>query len=151
MPDERRPPFSEAQIEGIAKAIGDTDGGLTGTELEFALRVSRIDDISPGMTKWKRLFNALVNCQAASGAGNKVLQFIKTALAPARFIGERDKLERILARVNQVLSFAGMEFGDDGKFHRVAASESQRRCLRLNDGQANSPMRSRPVLSTATF
>jgi len=43
--------------------LADTERGLSGTQSERLLQEIAIADTSPGMTKWKRLFNALAGAQ----------------------------------------------------------------------------------------
>jgi len=53
-------PFNSAQLEAIAKVLGDTETGLIGSEIGLMLANSQILDIHPSITKWKRLFNAFI-------------------------------------------------------------------------------------------
>jgi len=43
--------------------LADTERGLSGTQIERLLQEIEVADTSPGMTKWKRLFNALAGAQ----------------------------------------------------------------------------------------
>ena len=47
--------FTQSQLEAIAGALGDTDEGLTGSEIGHLLQVSTIPDPSPGMAKRHRI------------------------------------------------------------------------------------------------
>lgn len=38
--------------------MGDTDRGFKNSEIEHHLTQCRMDDPDPGLTKWKRLYNA---------------------------------------------------------------------------------------------
>ena len=60
---ERIPPFNSQQLTAICKVLGDTNKGLTGSEIAYLLRECRVADVSPDMMKWKRLFNAFVESQ----------------------------------------------------------------------------------------
>jgi hypothetical protein len=53
------PQLSENQLEAVCDVLGETSTGLTGTEIGNLLARCRIDDPSPGITKRKRLFEAL--------------------------------------------------------------------------------------------
>lgn len=64
--------FKEAEIDSIAKIIGDTNMGLTGSQIGHLLKSEGIKDVDPGLTKWKRLFNELVD--AAFGGANPILK-----------------------------------------------------------------------------
>ena len=124
MKKDTRRIFSSGEFERISKVLGDTTSGLTGTEIAQVLGQIGVPDVSPGMTKWRQLFSALVEWQNRNGSGNKLLEFIKHALEPARFIGDSQRYFGFLEEINGVLSFHGIEFRDDGKFHKTKKSES---------------------------
>ena len=54
------PPINSEILEMICKVIADTNKGLTGTEIAKKLGDTRIPDIDPMNTKWKRLYNCLL-------------------------------------------------------------------------------------------
>ncbi|MDV2353654.1 hypothetical protein [Vibrio cholerae] len=60
---ERIEPFNAQTLEAACRVLADTERGLTGAELGYLIQDCKILDISPTMTKWKRLFNALVSAQ----------------------------------------------------------------------------------------
>lgn len=115
----RIPPFESATLEAIAKVLGNTERGLSGSQIGSKLRECNICDVDPANTKWKRLYNALAQFQNEHGIGNHVVKFIYTALAPTSFINEPDHFEERRQALNSVLSFAGMELGADVKVRRT--------------------------------
>lgn len=129
------PSFTPAQLEQLCKILADTYTGLTGSEIGHLLRQSQVEDVDPNNTKWKRLYNALVERHNADGHGNAVLTFIRYALDPARYGGNRKEFERRRRAVNVPLGFVGLELGKDGKFHKVEKAntldEAERRADRL--------------------
>ncbi len=131
------PQFSAEELTHICQELADTVTGLTGSEIGYALRQIGVTDPEPGITKWKRLFNALVGRQNWDHNGDKILAFISKALAPARFVGRRDFYDQKLESINVILAFKGLRFKDDGKFHTVAAatnlSEAEARALHLKE------------------
>ena len=137
MPAGRKPkPFSRGQLEAICQVLADTHGGLTGSEIGGILGQVRVADVAPTMTKWKRLFNALATAQKRTQSGDRVLAFISHALEPARYQGDSATLEERRDQVNvTLLLYDGLEFGEDGKFHRTKKAsslpEAQRRANRL--------------------
>ena len=137
MPPRRKPrPFSRAQLEAICKVLADTSEGLTGSEIGGILGQVRVADVDSAMTKWKRLFNALAQEQNRAQSGDRVLAFIRHALEPARYQGDSARLEERRDRVNvTLLLYDGLEFGEDGKFHRTKKAsslpEAQQRANRL--------------------
>lgn len=56
-------PFNAQHLEAACRVLADTERGLTGTQIERLLQEIKIADTSPGMTKWKRLFDALAKAQ----------------------------------------------------------------------------------------
>jgi len=104
--------------------LADTDTGLTGTEIARLLAQVRVADPSPGITKWKRLYNALATRQNADRTGDRILAFIARAMEPARYEGQREVFEERRRRINVTLAYLGYEFGEDGKFHIRAPAET---------------------------
>lgn len=108
-------PFSGQQLESLAQVLADTDTGLTGTEIGRLLAECRVPDVSPTMTKWKRLYNAFVEYQNAQNFGNHVVGFIHKAMNPVRYTSQPQMFAQRRHGLNQVLAFAAMHLGDDGK------------------------------------
>ncbi|MBX9430575.1 TIGR02391 family protein [Ralstonia pseudosolanacearum] len=114
--------FSVGQIEAIANALGDTADGLTGAEIGLLLASARIDDIDPGLTKRKRLFNAFANCQNRLGHRRNLLAFIRFAMKPERYVGKPERFEPMRANLNRGLAFAGLQVEESGEL--VAAERA---------------------------
>lgn len=55
--------FTQEQLRAIADALGDTDEGLTGSEIAHLLASAEMTDTDPTLTKRHRLYNAFVNDQ----------------------------------------------------------------------------------------
>ena len=106
-------------LEGICRVVADTNYGLTGTELSKAILDSKMKDVNPEMTKWKRLYNSCVEIQNRTGCSNNILTLIQNAYHPSRFINEKEKFEKRRSEMNKILSFIGLEYSDNGKFHSV--------------------------------
>lgn len=129
-------PFTLGQLQAICRVLADTDEGLTGSEIGHLLRQVRVSDVDPANTKWRRLFNALAQSQNRTGSGDRVLAFTSHALEPARYQGDSATLEERRDRVNvTLLLYDGLEFKEDGKFHRTkkvsSLPEAQQRANRL--------------------
>jgi hypothetical protein len=76
--------FTQDQLEAIAGALGDTELGLTGTEIEHLIATCKMSD--PGaVTKRKRLYNAFAESQNTKQNRTHVLEFIRQAMKPARY------------------------------------------------------------------
>ncbi len=124
----RIPSFQASSIESLAKVLGDCGSG---SDISRVLADRGIHDGSGQSTKWRRLYWIFLNIQKRDRCANKILDFIQSFLAPARFIGKNDKFESHRSELNTVLAFSGLEYGDDGKFRKRPAvatiTEAERR------------------------
>jgi len=135
-PKHRIALFSAQQLTAIAKILADSASGVTGTQISHLIESAGMEDVSPGITEWQRLFNAFVNSQIKWQYGNHVVMFITRAMDPVgydsnpgAFIDRRQKL-------NVVLAFCGMELGSDGRMrpaqHAKDLDEALTRASRLH-------------------
>ncbi|MCX5810242.1 MAG: TIGR02391 family protein [Proteobacteria bacterium] len=115
---EKIEPFSAQQLEAVCKVIGDTDRGLTGSEIGYILQDCKVPEVSPQETKWKRLFNALAGIQNKHQVGNHLIMFINRALDPVKYARDKDRFEWRRSELNVVLSFTGFSIREDGKVTR---------------------------------
>jgi len=118
------PAFNSNQLEAICKVLADTDKGLTGSEIGHLLRQLSMHDPDPSMTKWKRLYNALVSKQNSDGHGASICQFIEAAMEPVRFTGHNEKFAERRDTLNQVISFLGYCLGNDGKLREEKVAKT---------------------------
>ena len=129
------PPLSSSVIEGISKALGHTDYGLTGTEIDTFIPQAKLINTSPGITKWKRLYNSFAEYQNRTQNSNSILTFINQTLSPARFIGRESDYHVLRCELNKSLSFAGLELSEKGQFRKVkqstTISEAEQRANQL--------------------
>ena len=112
---ERIRPFDAQKLEAACRVLADTTRGLTGSEIGYLLQDCKLVDISPDMTKWKRLFNALVEAQNKYQVGNHLIMFINRALDPVKYARDRENFEWRRNELNIVLSFSGFSVREDGK------------------------------------
>ena len=112
---ERIQPFNAQKLEAVCRVLADTERGLTGSEIGYLLQDCKLTDVSPNMTKWKRLFNALVEAQNKYQVGNHLIIFINRALDPVKYARDKDKFEWRRNELNVVLSFSGFSVRKDGK------------------------------------
>lgn len=113
------PPFNAQKLEAACKVLADTEQGLTGSEIGHLLQDCRISDVSPGMTKWKRLFNAFVEAQKNHQVGNHLIMFINRALDPVSYAQDKDNFSWRRNELNVILSFSGFSVREDGKVIRT--------------------------------
>lgn len=131
----RHPIIEPHLLESICKTIADTSTGLSGSELGKILADSRIKDIDPTNTKWKRLYNAFVNWQNDNKCSNHILKFIQNALQPVRYLGNEEIFQDRRNEINKRLSFIGFELTDSGNFLKVnktnTISEAEQKANKL--------------------
>ncbi|MFH0828772.1 MAG: TIGR02391 family protein [Candidatus Kerfeldbacteria bacterium] len=127
------PAFTDAQLEALAKVFGDC---FTGSDLDRLLQSANLAEPPDApSTKWRRLLAVFQKSQAEHRVGNHVGAFIQIALEPARWHGNAVGLESALAQINEILAFAGLCVGEDGKLRTAQVaktlSEAQQRVGRL--------------------
>lgn len=116
--------FSDAILENISNLLGDTNSGLTGTQIHKLLVQANIDDICVGknglnLSKRERLYSSLKKSQTDYKCGNNVLGFIKIVMTPSRFVGKLEMFENWLEEINKQLAFAGYEIKESGEIVTV--------------------------------
>jgi uncharacterized protein (TIGR02391 family) len=111
-------------MQAIADALGDTDQGLTGSEIQHLLATARIEDVDPGITKRKRLYNAFANDQNKRQHRRHILEFIRRAMKPELFIRQPERFEPLRANLNQALAFAGLAVAESGALGFAARAET---------------------------
>lgn len=108
-------PLGAQQIEAIARIMAETSTGLTGSQIGHLLSDCRIPDVSPDMTKWKRLYNAFISHQNQRRYANHIVMFLNRAMNPVTYTATQEVFSARRSDLNVVLAFAGMSIGDDGK------------------------------------
>lgn len=126
--------FEDGQLEALSKVLGDC---ASGSDISRILEARGIMDRSGESTKWRRLYHCFADVQVEDGVPNRVLDFIRALLAPARFVGRSEEYEEHRARVNSVLAFSGIELGNDGQLRKCSVtktlSEAERRLRTLQN------------------
>ena len=138
MPKVDKKFFTPVEIEAISQALGDTNNGLSGTEIGFLLAQAKIKDIDPNNTKWKRLYNAFVESQNKKQTRTHILEFIRCSLNPQRYVNDTQRFDALRDAFNKALSFSGLEVDEGGNLNsskKVATlSEANERAKKLRAG-----------------
>jgi len=113
------PKLDENILQEICSLIGDTDSGLSGSEIGRLLSQCGIDDLEPTITKRVRLFEALKGRQGKDGCSNNVFAFIQRVIDPIRYTTYPDLFRQRRDSLNIILAFRGYEVGNDGKVRIV--------------------------------
>lgn len=131
----RQKPFSANVLEGIARILGDTNRGLTGSEIGHILQSAKLQDVDPSNTKWKRIYNAFAEFQNKYQTSNNILNFIKLSMDPSRYVGQRNLFDELRDELNQQISFVGFQLSEAGKLQKIKVastlSEAEERVARL--------------------
>ena len=98
--------------------IGDTETGLTGSEIGRCLSGCGIADTHPSITKRYRLSEALRAKQDTDHCANGVLAFTEYVMNPVSYVGDSATFETRRSALNGVLAFRGLMLGDDGRLRR---------------------------------
>ncbi len=114
-------PLPTHVVTAIAAALGDTDTGLTGSEIGRSLARVGITDLQPQATKRHRLANALLARQAQDGAGNCVIRFVSEAMGIGNYLQDPDRFEQLRENLDPALSLAGFRLRDDGRIGRLSS------------------------------
>ena len=112
------PPFKAATLERLSEIIGDTESGLTGTELHHFILQANMEDVSyrdSFLAKRKRLYNAFANEINVHKSSNNIIVFLQLILDPARYVGNTDLYVTRRHAVNQQLAFEGLEIDETGR------------------------------------
>lgn len=127
--------FTQSQLQAIADALGDTDLGLTGSELGHLLATVKIADTDPQMTKRHRLYNAFAHDQNNRKQRTHIIAFIRKAMKPERFARDPERFEPMRQNLNRALASAGLAVKASGELAAVDAAETlsqaTRRALEL--------------------
>ncbi len=113
------PSFKSEILEQISACLGDTDTGLTGTEIGRFLKECDIYDSLPEMTKRHRLFQALKQKQDSDHCANNICNFIQKAMSPVRHVKHRDYFESKRSELNSILAFEGLTFTEEGLIEKT--------------------------------
>ncbi|MCX6654354.1 MAG: TIGR02391 family protein [Candidatus Bathyarchaeota archaeon] len=128
------PVFGDEQLRSLCAILGDTNEGLTNTEIEQLLLSASIDDLvakipkSPyyyiPVSKRDRLYEALSKKQIEDQCGNNVANFVLLAMKPVRYTSNKSMFESRLIELNKVLSFSGYIIGEDGQLRNIKRAET---------------------------
>ena len=117
---EKIPCFDAQHLEAACKALADTSWGLKGSEIGQILLEMGVADVSSDMTKWKRLYNALIAVQKKYQVGNHLIMFINRAMNPVGYARDPGAFSWRRDAINVVLAFSGYYVGEDGKVVRAS-------------------------------
>jgi uncharacterized protein (TIGR02391 family) len=122
-PSTPPPPFSASVIEQVCRILGDA---VTGSEIPNLIAPLRKTGESPGEqgnTKWKRLFNAVIEVQNRIQDGRPLIKLVLQVMEPVRFSSQAG-FDTTRALINEKLLLAGFSVREDGKVIRARAAST---------------------------
>lgn len=115
-------PFEDDVVQRLARIVGETNTGFPGPEIGRILNQAGIPD--PGeMTKWRRIYTALVDEQRRTLCGNCTVVFVTTAMRPQRW-PNHDAFEEMRRQLNEVLAYEGLSIGRDGQMNKRSVART---------------------------
>lgn len=111
--------FPNEHLQALCDILGDTDTGLTGTEIGKLLAQCDIADTASTTTKRYRLFEILQQRQQQDHCANSVVAFLHAAMNPVRYHRDPERFQQRRADLNRVLAFVGFAVGHDGQIYAV--------------------------------
>jgi uncharacterized protein (TIGR02391 family) len=117
-------PWQDHVVEGVADVLGETNSGLTGSEIAKLLEQCKIPDLAPGATKRDRLRYALTDRQERDAAANCVIKFITEAMQPVRYRNDPALFSARQGALDEVLVFIGFRINEEGKVQRGAKADT---------------------------
>lgn len=141
---ERIESFDSQHLGAACQVLADTERGLTGFQIERLLQEIKVEDVSPELTKWKRLFNALSGAQNKYQVGNHLIMFINRAMNPVSYARDKAAFDWRRSELNVVLAFSGFEVREDGKVAR-SSKETTLKGARARAGRLQAALESRNV------
>lgn len=128
-------------LEGIARIVGDTNRGLTGSEIGYILQMAKLKDVDSASTKWRRIYNSFAEFQNRSQSCNNILNFVKLSMDPARYIGKKALFDELRDELNQQMSFAGFQISEGGTLQKIkkisTLSEAEEKAAKLKSKLQN--------------
>jgi uncharacterized protein (TIGR02391 family) len=128
------PQHSAETIEMVCKALADA---VTGPQIPSLIARLKPRYDTDGATKWKRLFNAVVDAQNRQQDGQPLAWLVRQVMQPVRF-ASTESFGTTKAVVNERLLLSGLEVRDDGKVYRVnraaTLDEAKQRASALKAG-----------------
>lgn len=116
--------FSSNDIEAIARIIGDTSYGASGSEITRLFEQIGIYDYDVNVTKWRRIDFRLTELQERQDSPNNIIKFIENYMEPSRYVSKLNLFKSRQELLNQFLYLKGLELQGNGKIKTTTTSAS---------------------------
>lgn len=118
------PPFDATTLEEISKVLAEE---ASGTELTRLFTQIAFEENS-SITKWRRIYSVLSQCQQYDHSSIRVFQFIKTVLNPIRYTKHLERTairyNQVLETINVLLSFSGYKITSNGEILSIQKTQN---------------------------
>ena len=118
--------FSQGNLEGIAKALGNINYGLTESEIGRLLQGCGIEDIASRSEPWWRLFKSFTMHLSKGNDQSAIIKFIEDAMDPSRYVDSPLRHKTMCQNLNKALLFAGLVVNDAGNVISARPAQSLR-------------------------
>jgi len=116
--------ISNQNLRSLCDILGDTNNGLSGSEISRTLQDCSIPDVQPSITKRHRLFEALSQKQNEDRYANNVFAYLKYLLSPSRYLNNPALFEERRSQINEVLIFEGFSIEKNGEIIEKRAAQT---------------------------
>lgn len=115
----------------LAKAIGETENGISGKEISTLLQELKMNDNSGESTKWKRLDWAFHRSLEKFNGPRRIITFITKVMEPVSYTSNPELFEVRKRKINGVLVHVGLKVNDKGEVVRFQKAETLSEAARL--------------------
>lgn len=120
MTNTPRPPYPYALVQTVCDVLGQTAlPGLSGTEIDKLLKSLNAGPRDRNVNKRTGLFEALYKAQQADGF--IFIQFVTRAMAPERYVRDRQRFEDLRQQLSEVMIFHELVINEEGRVARASA------------------------------
>lgn len=112
-------PFKDAALEEIAHIIAEfhTSSQIT----MFFARAGYPHIVHDTSTKWRFVYESLLSINKTEYGSHEILKVIKTLCDPQAFFSNPETHEKIILRINKVLTFYALEISTEGALLKKVA------------------------------
>jgi uncharacterized protein (TIGR02391 family) len=115
--------FSDNNVEQIARTL-EAEISHAALGRYFAAHDIESLTLSTSSARWSRITASFLKLQAKHGCSNHLCQFVIHLMEPVRFRGRPQEFRKLKDELNEILSYNGMQLGDDGRLRPVPTART---------------------------
>lgn len=120
-------------VTALAKAIGETENGISGSEISRHLRNLGMNDNSGESTKWKRLDFAFHHSLVEFNGPKRIITLISKVMEPVNYTTNSGLFETRQRMINAVLVHVGLRVTNSGQIAHTQKAETLTEAARLTN------------------